>query len=290
MKLITHNDRFHADDVFATAALQLLFGDKITEIIRTRDEEIFSTGDVVYDVGGVFDSEKNRFDHHQAGYNEVRENGIPYSSFGLIWRKWGEEICGDKEAANIIDEKLVQVIDAGDNGFATHDARDESYSSYPIDSMVRSFGPTWKEEDDFDKRFLEVVAFAKQILVREIVNANHTVEAMPVIQKAYDDAEDKRLLIVEEYTPFGSFFKDHPDTLYVVTRNKEKASWRIVTIQEKGFTNRKDLPQTWAGLRDEELQKVTGVEDAIFCHRGLFLAVAESQEGALKMARIALEA
>jgi len=53
--------------------------------------------------------------------------------------------------------------------------------------------------------------------------------------------------------------------------------------------NRKNFPKLWAGLRDEELQNVTGVPDAIFCHRGLFLAIAKSKEGAIKLAQIAVE-
>jgi uncharacterized UPF0160 family protein len=59
--------------------------------------------------------------------------------------------------------------------------------------------------------------------------------------------------------------------------------------EKKSFINRKDLPFSWSGLRDEEFQKVTGVSDAVFCHRALFLAVAKSKEGAIKLAQLALE-
>lgn len=289
MKLITHNDRFHADDVFATAALQLLFGDQITEIIRTRDEKVFPTADIIYDVGGEYNEEENKFDHHQAGYDEERENGIPYSSFGLIWKKWGAKIAGSDEAAQIIDEKLVQVIDAQDNGFATHEKLNDSYSNYSVDGMIASFGPTWKEDNDFDTRFLQAVDFVRPILEREIIGAQHTVEARPILKEAYDKAEDKRILELDEYIPFGKFFQDKEEVLYVVSPNKEKTQWRVVVLQEAKFVNRKDLPSTWAGLRDEELQKVSGVEDATFCHRGLFLAVAKSKRGALRLAKIAVE-
>ena len=44
----------------------------------------------------------------------------------------------------------------------------------------------------------------------------------------------------------------------------------------------------WAGLRSEELQKITGVEDAIFAI-GDFLVVAKTKEGAIKLAQIAVE-
>ena len=46
----------------------------------------------------------------------------------------------------------------------------------------------------------------------------------------------------------------------------------------------------WAGKKDEELQKITGVSDALFAHRKLFMAAAKSKEGALKLAKIALNA
>lgn len=288
MKLITHDDRFHADDVFATATLQIIFGDKITKIVRTRDEEEFKTADIIYDVGGVYNSAQNKFDHHQAGYNEKQENGIPYSSFGLIWKKWGEELCGSREAAEIVRYRLVQSIDANDNGFVTHEKIDETFSHYSIDAMITAFGPTWKEDNDFDTRFFEAVAFVKPVLEREILSAQHTILAMPFLQEAYDQAEDKRMLEFDEYIPFGKFFKDKEEVLYVISPNKERTQWRVVVLQEDKFVNRKDLPEAWAGLRDKKLQEVSGVEDATFCHRGLFLAVAKSKEGARQLAQIAL--
>ena len=75
-KIITHSGSFHSDDIFAVATLQLHFGVENVEVIRTRDEEIIASGDIVVDVGGVYDAEKQRFDHHQNGA-PVRDNGIP---------------------------------------------------------------------------------------------------------------------------------------------------------------------------------------------------------------------
>jgi len=42
-------------------------------------------------------------------------------------------------------------------------------------------------------------------------------------------------------------------------------------------------------LQDEELQKVSGVSDAVFCHRALFMVVAKSRAGAIQLAELALE-
>ena len=54
-------------------------------------------------------------------------------------------------------------------------------------------------------------------------------------------------------------------------------------------SDRIKLPESWRGLRNEELEGVSGVKDAIFCHRGGWFAVAGSKEGALLMAQKALD-
>jgi uncharacterized UPF0160 family protein len=48
------------------------------------------------------------------------------------------------------------------------------------------------------------------------------------------------------------------------------------------------FPDSWAGKRDAELVKATGVADAIFCHNNRFMMVAGSKEGALALAELAL--
>ena len=39
------------------------------EIVRTRDPELLSQCDVVVDVGGVFDHDAKRYDHHQETFD-----------------------------------------------------------------------------------------------------------------------------------------------------------------------------------------------------------------------------
>lgn len=65
LKIITHSGKFHADEVFATAVLEILLGKDKVEIIRSRDNSVIDSGDYVVDVGGVYDPKTNRFDHHQ---------------------------------------------------------------------------------------------------------------------------------------------------------------------------------------------------------------------------------
>ncbi|MCK4742237.1 MAG: MYG1 family protein, partial [Sulfuriflexus sp.] len=113
--IATHNGNFHADDVFSIAALKSIFPS--FNLVRTRDLELIAKADIVLDVGGEYDPDTDRFDHHQRGGAGERENGIPYSSFGLIWQKYGLEICqGNQDVANAVDTGLVSTIDAIDCG------------------------------------------------------------------------------------------------------------------------------------------------------------------------------
>ena len=284
--LVTHDSTFHSDDVFATATLSLLLGDNI-KVIRTRDPKIIASADYVYDVGGEYNLYKNRFDHHQKGGAGKRDNGIPYAAFGLVWKTYGAEICGSHEVAQKIDESLVQAIDAEDNGMNLCKINGE-VGPYLVQGIINAFRPSWKEDEEYDKPFFEVVAFMRTFLIRKIKKAKDGIEAESFIRKAYEEAQDKRVIIFNGYYPWRRFLLEYPEPLYVVCPKSDKWNVYCVPKEKESFDNRKSLPEAWAGLRDDELAKVTGVPDAVFCHNGRFLAVAKSKEGALKLAEIAL--
>lgn len=292
-KLITHNGSFHADDIFAAATLSLLLekrGESF-EIIRTRDEEIIKNGDYVFDVGGIYDEKTNRFDHHQVSFKEKRENGIWYSSFGLVWKKFGIELVESEKAVNIVDKHLVAPIDASDNGIDLVESKNEIFP-YLIHDFFRIMRPTWKETDiNIDQMFLKSVSIAKEILTREIIYAKDSVLADESILSIYQNTGDKRIIILDKNYAKKEILEKLPETLYVVYPRETSNTWGVEAIRRdhKSFENKKNLPESWAGLRNEELQKITGVSDAVFCHRALFMAVAKSKEGAIKLAELALK-
>lgn len=284
--VVTHNGTFHADDIFSAATLSILLNGKI-KIIRTRDSEIISKADFVFDVGGEYDPSRNRFDHHQHGGAGSRENGIPYAAFGLVWKTYGEQVCGSKQIADMLDEKLVQFIDANDNGVDVVGLK-TVVAPYLIQDVFYSFRPSWKEGEVYDKSFMKMVTLAREILLREILKMNHALLAQSIITNAYNNAEDKRVIILDGHYPWGETLGEYPEPLFVVF--PKVGTWRVECVrkQKYSFENRKSLPEAWAGLRDEDLAQVTGVPDAIFCHNGRFLAVAKSKEGALLLAQKAL--
>lgn len=284
--LVTHNATFHADDIFATATLSILNNGNV-KVIRTRDEDLIKGADYVYDVGGIYDPSINRFDHHQKGGAGKRENGIPYAAFGLVWKTYGEVVCGSLEVAKKIDEGLVQAIDAQDNGVDLYKV-EGNVGPYLIQSMFNAFRPSWKEKEDFDTPFLELVEFAKKFLIRKIKKETDALETETFVKKAYEEANDKRLIVIDGSYPWSDVLMEYPEPLYVIW--ERMGVWRVGCVgkEKKSFENRKSLPEAWAGLRDEELAKVSGVPDAVFCHNGRFLVVAKSKEGALALAGKAL--
>ncbi len=292
-KLVTHDGLFHSDDVFACATISLLLEKKKEKfkIFRTRDEKIINNGDYVFDVGGIFDENKNRFDHHQKGGAGKRENGIEYASFGLVWRKYGPMVAGSLAVAKIIDENIASPIDVDDNGISIF-KKTSRISPFLIQDFVKLMRPAEdSKEENYDMCFMQMVNIAKTILLRSILHAKETQHAELMIAKAYKDAANKKIIILNKYYPPGKIFYKFPEVLFLIYYKEINDTWVVKTINKDGedYISRKDFPLAWGGLEDENLQKMTGVKDAIFCHKGLFLAVAKTKKGAIKLAEIAVK-
>jgi uncharacterized UPF0160 family protein len=282
--IVTHNGNFHADDVFSIAALKTILP-SIT-LIRSRDLEVIAKADIVIDVGGEYDPDAGRFDHHQRGGAGERENGIPYSSFGLVWQKYGLDICqGNQDVANAVDAGLVSTIDAIDCGYGEGVSEGISLSQ-----TISMFNPTWQEDSHFDTCFDEAVEFASRVLTRFIASANGGISAKTIVAKAIENAQDPRVIVLEKYTPWKRTVHALSDKALYMLYPSQTGQWRIQTVpvEPGSFEDKKPLPKEWAGLSDKALQDVTGIDDAMFCHNGLFIAGAESFASTMKMAAIAL--
>jgi uncharacterized UPF0160 family protein len=290
--IVTHSSGFHTDDVFAVATLLLFlkYNEKV-KVIRSRDKSIIEKGDYVVDVGDIYNPEINRFDHHQKGGAGLRKNSIPYAAFGLVWKRFGEELSGSSEVALKIDSTFIQALDASDNGVPTQLTKIPGVYSYDVGSLVSLFGPTWKESDtNIDDIFMKLVSYAKVILARLIVSTRDEVEAEKLVVEAYNNSRDKRLITVNADYPWEGVLSHFPEPLYVIYENRDK-NWSIKAIRPDPFSYepRKLLPEDWAGKRDTELEKVTGILGSIFAHNARFMAVAKTKEAVLKLAEIALK-
>lgn len=292
---VTHDGRFHADDLFATAVLSILNNGNI-EIIRTRNQNIIDDGDYVYDVGGLYDPGRDLFDHHQKGGAGARPNGVPYASFGLVWNKYGEHICGSREVANLIDEKIVCSIDAIDNGVDISKPLFKDIAPYYATQIFLAAQPTWKEDmNNIDQIFIEQVNLVVQILSREIEVAKSEIEAHDIIMNAYENAFDKRIIILDYNFPryiFQRVLSSLPEPIYLISPSNNNTEWKVEAISESPETlnSRKPFPEQWRGMsrNDEEMEELEGVSDLIFCHKSGFLLHTISKESALKLAQKSL--
>lgn len=293
--LVTHDSTFHADDVFATATLSILLDGNI-KVIRTRDEDIIKSGDYVYDVGGEYNISKNIFDHHQKEGAGARENGIPYASFGLVWKTYGEQICGSKEVAGIIDQKIACSIDAHDNGVDILKPIFKDVFPYVADQIFLIYKPTWKEDNkDIDVIFSQQVKKVEQILLREIEVAKADIEGKNIILNAYNNSKDKKIVILENDFPrylYQDTLSRLAEPIYAVVPSGHSDLWKVEAIKKSPDTmeNRKLFPESWRGffVGDNKIKEVTEVKDASFSHKSGFLMIAESKEGAIKLAEKAL--
>jgi len=293
-KIITHSAGFHADDVFGVATLQLLLGEENVEVIRTRDPEVIKTGDYVLDVGFVYDPDTNRFDHHQEGGAGKRASGVPYASFGLIWKKFGADVCGSVVAAQDIDMRLVQPVDAFDMGVDTYTATISGVYPYVISVALFPFSSKGIANTNFDAEFLEAVGWSKTLLTKEIAFAQYRMSVFETVKNAFASSPTQGLVIFDEpdlaRELLQEAFQQHPEVLYFVHQRVD-GTWQVVcTVDDVHvYKNRKDLPSSWRGKQDDDFAKVSGVSDGVFCHNGCFMAVAKSKEGAIKLAQLALE-
>ncbi len=298
MKIATHNAKFHTDDVFAVASLFLHYGEENCEVVRTRDQAEIKNADIVVDVGSKYDPSVKRFDHHQTEEAGERENGIPYASFGLVWKEYGKKICESEDVANFIDSILVQQIDASDNGKDLYVPVLENVFPYTLTGVIDSYRSTWKDEENWDERFLDAVHFAKKLLEREIKRAKDHHEGEKIVKLAYQAAEDKRLITIPEEFDLGrelaaGVLGNYPEPLFVkLCRLDHNQTWQLVTIRgDKGsFVSRKPLPDSWKGKENKEFESASGVEGAMFCHRSGFMCIAKTKEAIDALAEIALKA
>ena len=276
-EFVTHAGNFHADDVFSTVLMERLFEN--ISLIRLNDYQDDGTK-IAYDIG------LGKFDHHGAFFDQKRVNGIHYCGFGLLWKEYGLKylqkikVLNPEQVFEIMDELFVTQIDAFDNGEYTLNA---PFHIYTLSSLIELFRPKIGKNEDENECFLASVAFADTIFEQILNDAIGKSDAMKKIADKAKDIKNK-VLILDEYIPYEyAIFKLGLDIDFVVyPSNRGCFACHTVPTKYKGFTPKVPFKKEWAGLRDKELQEISGIKTAHFCHKKLFLATAETKKDALK--------
>lgn len=299
--LVTHSGGFHADELLSSVILTRLLAD--AQIVRTRDKEWITPAQdrIIYDVGGQFDVERQIFDHHQRP-NPLRDDGQPYSSFGLVWAHYGRAYLQamkvpeqDIDAIHdSFDRDFVLPVDLLDNGAVNASEAGPLLAGMTLPVLLESLKPAFDdlEEGATDRAFHEALPIARAFVEAQIKRRAAKYRAEAAVMVAIEAAGENRVLELPMGMPFRSAVEkagaDH--LLFVV--HPRGTDWALTTIRtgEDTFDTRADLPVAWAGLTDAALETATGVEGAKFCHNGRFIAVAQSREAIVKMAALAAAA
>lgn len=278
MIIATHSGNFHADEVFAIAILKQIYPE--AKIIRTRDDKKLEKADLRIDVGKKYNG-KTDFDHHQKEFNECRENKIPYSSCGLIWKHFGKDLVSE-EAWKEMDTKLIQFIDLNDSGIKSYETTKSE--PFTIADSIDSFNPDWNEAQEQDKKFKQALKYAEEILKNIIKKEKSKQIARKKIQQKIKNNPNKEYLVLEEYMPWKKEAVKS-DLKYIIYPGFSKKKWcsRAIPVEKDSFKTKKPFPESWRGLSDKELEKATGIIGAKFCHKDGFILFAETKQQVVKL-------
>ena len=266
---VTHAGIFHADDVFATAFIRMLWPDIKVRRVNAVPEGF---GGLVYDIG------LGEFDHHQAD-KEYRENGIPYAAFGLLWRRFASYLM-PQEDADVLDRMFVQKIDSQDNGGPRNE----------ISGAIKDFVPSWDEEKSMDAAFWDAVDWAAVILERKIRRISSERKAAETVKSMV--VPDDHILVLETYLPWQQSVVG--TQLRYVVYPSQRGGYNAQAVprdpepeEEKQSARpvKKPFPKEWAAKTPEELEKLSGIKGLTFCHAGRFLISAQTKGAAIAAAR-----
>ena len=279
----THDGSFHADEVTACSLL-LLFGcidrDKIH---RTRDASLLEKCDFVCDVGGLYDTQQRRFDHHQVDYKGSM------SSAGMVLLYLKEEHYIDSHLYDHLNKGLIMGVDAHDNGVAKLELGTTTFSHVVSNFLPIAYDSPRAEMND---AFFQAVDFVIGHLDRMRERLKYTSACRTTVQQAM--RETGYVMIFEESIPWMDNFFElggdvHPAQFVIMPAGKHWKLRGIPPNQQERMQVRKPLPESWAGLHEEDLKRVSKIPGAVFCHKGRFISIWETKEDAIAALHIALK-
>ena len=305
VRIGTHDGTFHCDEVLACVFLKMLPEYRDAEIVRTRDPELLSQCDVVVDVGGVFDHDAKRYDHHQATFDltmkQISEGkidikivgNVQLSSAGLIYWFYRKEIFqsllpSDPDgkpysarqmlyAFEFIYNQLVREIDFIDNG--VHDGTTWMIRT-SISGRVGHLRPQWDDPDqDMDKAFFRAFDMVKNELMGYIPRLHShlgSIEPLKdIILERFDHHKSGSVLWFENGKTYDwqeNLLNSSKEVgvycksiFYVVTNHIEQN--RVTLKFTKNCPKDKKFPKGWSGLLDADLEKASGIEGLWFVHK-----------------------
>ena len=269
-------------------------------ILIDLGEGCFDCSEVFYDEGTL----ENDFEGEWCNAITNKWNH-PIGTPSLIWTGYyglyyGKEICKiwvkvHKMNPSVFDfeefsEQVNRRLFVGISAKEFDDFWSSNVDFLEIDEMIADFEPAlWEENKSKEKAFEEAVDFAVNIIDRIINQVAAKLSAKQIVIKTAENAKNG-IAFFETAVPWKAYSWIFEEIYYVISPSI-RGNFNCEAVPEEYDRNsqKKPFPTAWCGKRNSELADVSGVEDAVFCHSGGFLCVAESLEGAKKLAELSLD-
>lgn len=279
----THDGTFHADEVTACALL-VIFGlvdrDKIQ---RTREVIKLNQCEYVCDVGGIYDASQKLFDHHQAEYQGR------LSSAGMVLSYLKELFILDEQVYHHFNNNLISGVDDHDNGLDPQIPGICTYSH-----VMANFTPIQHDvkPEEQEAAFNRALDFA-------IGHIQRMWDRYQYVHSCREDVfESMKLrdeyLMFERAIPWMDLFFElggvhHPAQFVIMPTGSHWKLRGIPPSLDDKMEVRLPLPFEWAGHIGGDLKTLSGIKGAIFCHKGRFISIWETQEDALAALKYTLQ-
>ncbi|XP_071565735.1 uncharacterized protein [Temnothorax nylanderi] len=237
----THDKTFRCSQVLACALLKLLPQYEDASIVRSQDQNILDTCDIVVDVGGVYDHSRHRYDHR-----------MRYSS-----------PCTDLTA------RIFRL-----NPWS--DSRDE----------------------EKDQQFEKAVALAREIFLEYVQDVkNVRLPSMDIVRHAmesrFEVVSSGEIITLSESLPYEEYLFEVEKEMHVSVSIKyviwkDGNIYSISCVQES-CVHRQLFPKAWGGLSNDTLEKACKIKGALFVSPDRDFGSHKTKDGAITMARKALE-
>lgn len=256
--IITHAGIFHADDVLCTALLDIFevveydHLDVIKRVFKVPD----NFQGLVFDIGG------GEFDHHQSDAR-VRENGVKFAAFGLLWDQFGMDWLLKSNVQEVselawdeFDKNFVQSMDLTDN-FGQD--RYPNTLSYLISARAAT-NPNHLDEE-FYQTVVDTIPFLNSAINRAIQNAQKIVKAKKI-------AEEQGAVVVLDNTFIPALCFKGTSTQYIVSASNRGSGWNVNCV-----------PGVKIRLEQDQMDGCT------FVHAAKFIAAFDTKEHAIAAAK-----
>jgi len=264
LNIVTHNGKFHADEVMATAIIISFVGDgREYEVHRVDHQtpleelkELAGHDGYICDIGKTYDEDSKLFDHHQfTKEEEIR------SSAGMVL-----DYFKDVGSLYVSLKPIIDIIDANDIGVRIS-------KSYELPAIISCYNNKDIYSDEQYGCFMEAVKVCMTIVKSYIIDEANKVMAKEMLSDSESlEGIEKVLVSCEGYIPkWGDAIHDMPEMdgyEVLVWEDEEKGTWNASTISKE-----KDV----YGPRGVFLTHVEPLpEGMVFIHKGEFYAVSES--------------